>query len=492
MMRLFTLAALVLLALAGPARAQQPLVAGDETIVVTKHRIQTAQGPLEYEARAGRIAIRHDETGQVRAHIFFIAYVVKPKDGVRRPLSFVWNGGPESNALLLHLEQFGPRLIDGDHFIDNPETLLGTSDLVFYDPVGTGFSRAAVPDFDGEFLTVLGDMAATTEFIRAYRAKFGAEDQKLFLIGESSGTWRASGVAETMAKRGQKIAGTVLISGGVPGSQMSNQFTDAMYILPRTASAFALKKLAPDLLRDKAATMKAADTWAYEVYLPALERVAQLNDGEREQIAQELARFTGVRPDQVDRKTLVMTNLAFRNGLFDGDKSKALSMYDMRSWAPRTDFDAGAVGRYLRDDLGYRTDLAYYPQESGYMPQPGPARRTNLSRYVYNHTELPPDANARMAAGAGPPASLPWLQNAMRADRDLRVMVAAGRYDSLNMCEANPRMTGKLEPELSARFAHYCYEGGHAMYQHDPAVRRQLAGDVARFVRETAARSTGK
>jgi carboxypeptidase C (cathepsin A) len=114
--------------------------------------------------------------------------------------------------------------------VDNAETLLASSDLVFYDPIGTGFSRPARPEYEQEFLSVLGDFAATAEFIRAYRARFQAENQPLFLGGESYGTWRVCGTTELLTKRGIKVSGVMLISGGVPGSLMPGAFQDAMYI----------------------------------------------------------------------------------------------------------------------------------------------------------------------------------------------------------------------------------------------------------------------
>ncbi len=465
-----------------------PLVNGDETIVVTSHRIQTAEGPLDYEARVGRLPIRNDESGEVRGWVGFTAYVVKSK--TPRPLTFLWNGGPTGPSDLVHTSMFGPRRITDAGFVDNKETLLRTSDLVFYDPIGTGFSRPARPEYDKEFLSVLGDFAMTAEFVRAWRAKFGADHQPLFLAGESYGTWRVSGTTELLTKAHVKVAGAILLSGGVPGSLMPPEFQDAMYVPARTATAFALKKLAPDLMADRAATMKAVDDWATHTYMPALARLDQLTPAEKDRIAEALARFIGVRPDQIDRKTLVMSNNAYKAGLFDGDKSKALDTYDMRLLGPqpRTPSRDRAIMDYFRGELGYNTDLAYTGLEDGYMPLPGPARRSTAQRFVYNHTEITPQAMERMKAGGGPPLSQPWLQNAMRADPDLKVLVLAGRYDSLNMCEGNRHMTEKLEPELARRFSHACYEGGHMMYKVE-ASRLKLSADVAAFVANTAAQA---
>lgn len=459
-----------------------PLVGGDEAIVVTSHQVETVKGSLKYEARAGRLAIRNDESGEVRGYIFFVAYVVKSA-GAPRPLTFIWNGGPTSNSLLVHTEMFGPRRLARGGFVDNAETLLAHSDLVFMDPVGTGFSRPARPEYDREFLSTLGDFAATAEFIRAYRARFRSEHQPLFLAGESYGTWRVNGTTEILVGRGIEVGGAILISGGVPGSQMPFEFSDAMYIPARTAAAYFHKKLAPELLKDREATLKEVNDWIANSYLPALTHRDSLSADEKSRIIADLARYTGVRPEQINNGTLVMSNRDYLHGLFEGDPARVLNTFDMRITGsePEDPVRKGFVSDYLRDELGYSTDLAYTGLEEGYMPSPGPTSRSTGERWVYDHTDITPELMKRMQAGAGPPNSLPWLQNAMRVNHHLRLFVAAGRYDSLNMCEGNLRMVAKLEADLSHRFTNHCYEGGHMMYRDQPT-RLQLAEDIGRFI----------
>lgn len=475
-------------ALAAPSSwREEALHVDDEPIAVSRHTVRTVKGPLSYEARAGRIALRNDETGQLRGYLYFTAYSVKTSDKSARPLTFLWNGGPTTNSHLVHVEMFGPRRMTAAGMTDNAETLLTDSDLVFFDPVGTGFSRA-VPGAEAELLSTLGDFAATAEFVRAWRARFGAERQPLFLGGESYGTWRVNGTTELLEKRGIRVNGAILISGGVPGSLMPPEFQDAMYLHARTAAAFELGRLEPELMRDRAETLAALDRWASETYMPALARVRSLSTEEREGIAAQLARFTGVRADQIDRNTLVMNNNAFKAGFFDGQADKVLDTYDLRivGKVPEAVPDRARIfTSYLRDELGYRSDLAYTGLEDGYMPMPGPERRSTGLRWSYNHVELTPEAISRMRGGGGPPLSQPWLQNAMRVDPALRVFVAAGRYDSLNMCEGNVRMSAKLEPALAQRFTHRCYEGGHMMYRDQPT-RLQMARDIAEFIRSAA------
>jgi carboxypeptidase C (cathepsin A) len=471
----------------GHAAFFAPLVTGDEPIVVTRHRIRTASGVLEYEARAGRLPIRNDESGEVRGRAFFVAYVATSRGGAARPLTFIWNGGPTAPAVLLHSEMFGPRRLQGGSLVDNPETLLATSDLVFFDPVGTGFSRPETAASEAEFLGVLGDQAAAAEFIRAWRVKFAAEAQPLFIAGESYGTWRASGVAELLAKRGIPLRAAILISGGIPGMGMPDAFVDALYVPARTASAFHHGKLAPDLMRDRAATLESAAEWARTTYRSALENVAGLDDARREAIAAELARYTGIPASAVDRKSLFVSNVEFRKLLFGNAAGRTLNTFDMRRFDPLPEDENGnaAFTRYLRRELGYATDLAYTPLESGYMPAPGPERQSTGSRWRYDHREITPEMMERTKRGGGPPGSLPWLQNAMRLNRGLRVFVAAGRFDSLNSCAGNPWMVATLEPDLASRFTLRCYEGGHMMYR-DEAERLRLSKDVAEFVRSTS------
>jgi carboxypeptidase C (cathepsin A) len=483
----------VLVATAGAAAAQvrtiPALANGDEVIVVTEHRIQTKSGPLAYTAMVGRIPVRNDESGEIRGWIGFTAYSVKPKAGEVRPLSFAWNGGGPSSSSFVHTVGFGPRVIKdvfGDSMVDNPDTLLQTTDLVFYDPVTTGFSRPAKPEYAQEFLTTLGDFAATTEFIRAYRAKFGVHDQPVFLIGESTGSWRAAGVQDIMTKRHDRIAGSILVSAsGGATSILPYSYTQAGYVQPRTAAAYHFKRLSPELMKDRAATLKLVGDWSYQTYEPALANLDKLTPAEREKIAQELARFTGMPADSIDRKTLVMTNNEFRQGFFKGDKAKVLGMHDMRELGETRTPDDGMVAGYIRDELGYHTDLTYAPREPGYETTPAPANQPPKPTWIWNHTPGgQAEAERRAATGGGPPPALHWLESAMGADKKLRVMITTGVFDSLNGCAANAISTAKFAPDISARFTHGCYEGGHMMYQ-DVNTRAKLNGDIQIFIKST-------
>ena len=474
-----------------------PLVAGDESIVVTTHQIATPNGPLVYEVRAGRLPIRVDETGEVHAHVFFVAYVVKNR-GAGRPLTIAWNGGPLIPSIYVHGELLGPRRITSQGIVDNPATLLRTSDLVFYDPVETGFSRLAEPRFAPEFFNMKGDIAVAAEFVRAYRARFDAQTQPLFLLGESYGVWRTAAVGEFLARRGVKLDGLVLISGGFPSVARPMAFWNAMNVPGRTATALYYNRLAPELQRDPPATLRAAQAWATSTYEPALTHPEALSGAQRDAVRARLAAFTGVRPDQIDAKTLVMPTRAFLTGFFDGDKTRTLSDVDTRVFGE--EHQPGArhlyVSQYFRRELGFATDLGYIGElgydtdpsyralEAGYIPTPGPGRRTIRMQWVYNQT---PDSAAALAASLvdGEVAHMfntnpPWTQAAMGLEPGLRVFVALGRYDPTNSCEAEEANVASLTPALSSRITLRCYAGGHMMYR-DVGERVRLLGDLARF-----------
>jgi carboxypeptidase C (cathepsin A) len=146
----------------------------EEKIVTTKHQITLGGRVLRYTARAGRLPILYNETGEARAGIFFTAYTLDPSlNQAPRPLTFLWNGGPGSSSSLVHLLGFGPRRLRPDGAaVDNQGTWLDHADLVFVDPVGTGYSRPARAEYGPEFYQTRGDAESVAEFIRVYRNRF--------------------------------------------------------------------------------------------------------------------------------------------------------------------------------------------------------------------------------------------------------------------------------------------------------------------------------
>lgn len=503
MIRFGILAAVV--SLAGPARAQ---------LAVTHHQITENGKVLKYTARVGLTPILDNEAGDIHGHFGFVSYTLDRAPGQEpRPVIFIWNGGPGANSTTVHLVGFGPRRLRSPddpaqppatpvplEFYDNDATWLDFADLVFVDPVGTGFGRPTRPEYAAEFLNTLGDLASTAEFIRLYVTRFDLLNTPVFLAGESYGTWRASGAAEALEKKGIRVAGVILISGGIQMGKVSpDAVRTALFVPSRTAAAFYHKKLAPELMRDETATLDEARKWALSVYAPAWDRRDNLSDAERGKIVAQLARYTGVDPSAIDRKTLMMTSPQFTAALLR-DQHLTLGRYDMRITraAGESALRGAVMMRYIRNDLGFTTDQPYQGIETGYTPA-GSGRGDANSEWVWNQGATAMGATdssaaragtASVGSGDGPPGgSQPWLRRAMELDPKLSAFVAAGLYDSLNSCADNDYVVSLLEPRFGRNFTTGCYRGGHMMYD-TKAARLALGHDVGAYVRKRAAAFT--
>jgi carboxypeptidase C (cathepsin A) len=466
-------------------------------IAVTHREVRTNGHTLRYTARAGLLPIRNNDTGDIHGHIFFVAYTVDRSAGeAARPLTFLWNGGPGANSTLVHLSGFGPRRLKSAddpamspqpsaEIEDNDATWLEFTDLIFVDPVGTGFSRPVKSEYGSEFYSTLGDIASVAEFVRVYRTHFDSFDGPLFLAGESYGTWRASGVAEALEKRGQRVAGVILISGGIQMGPVSpDPVRVALFAPNRAAAAFYHHKLAPELQRDEQATLKEVETWALNEYAPAWEHREQLPDGERDKIIAQLARYTGVDASAIDRKALAMTSPQFTAALLR-DRNLQLGRYDMRlkgQAAPADPARNVLIMRYLRDELQFKSDLAYQGIEEGFSAVSAAGRGGIGSRWAWDQVDKnQTTAVSNVGSGDGPPPAQPWLRRAMTLDPALKVFLVAGMYDSLNSCADNNYLVNHLQPEFRRNITQGCYRGGHMMYDTKEA-RYNLKRDTAAFL----------
>jgi carboxypeptidase C (cathepsin A) len=464
----------------------------NDEIVTTRHQIDLGGRTVNYTARAGFLPIRHNETGEARAHVFFMAYQMERQPGEpARPLTFLWNGGPGANSVLLHLVGLGPRRLESaDHsesgweIVDNQGTLLDKTDLVFVDPVGTGFSRPTKPEYAVDFYNTLGDIDSIAEFVRIFCLRFDAWDAPLFLAGESYGVWRVGGVVETLENRGQHVTGLILISGGIPvGSVVAEEMRQALFIPTRTAAAHYHGRLPADLQTDLDSTLKKVEAWARTEYAPSLANRDSLTGPERQAILEKLARFTGLDPGLLDKDSLLLDRRRFAELLLR-DKGLTLARFDTRQTTSQPTNRTGQVdliGRYLRSVLQFRCDLAYAGLETGFSAAGISWRNSVGARWNYNQGTTPP--KKPLTTDAPPGGSQPWLLRAMRINPSLKVFVATGLYDSLNSCAGNAYLINELDPEIRGNFTLVCYKGGHAMY-HDGEVRIQMKNDIADFIQK--------
>src|SRR5262245_11635680 len=346
----------------------------EDQIVTTKHQVTVAGRILKYTARAGRLPILDNETGEVHGRIFFTAYTLDPAPNQSpRPLTFLWNGGPGSSSSLVHLLGFGPRRLEPDGAaVDNQGAWLDQTDLVFVDPVGTGYSRPTKPEYGPEFYQTRGDAESVAEFIRVYRNRFEAWDSPLFLAGESYGVTRAAGVAEVLQRRRINVNGVILIGLALPLGQLTGELRTALMLPTYAAAAFASKKLAPELQSELQATLRLAETWAQNEYAAALSRRDSLSDSERQAALSQLARFTVIDASRLDAKTLSIGMEQFSQQLL-ADRNQVVGRHDSRLVGPRDPNeqqydptkdpslrniinDVGVV-RYFRNELQYKSDL---------------------------------------------------------------------------------------------------------------------------------------
>ena len=200
----------------------KPIPLPDEPPIQRRHELSLGDTTLVYHTTAGMLPLK-SEAGETEAQIFFVAYTLNmPEGDPRRPLMFMFNGGPGAASIYLHMGAFSPRRArlndDGTippppyQLLDNQYTILEHADLVYVDPVGTGYSRAAKEELNKNYWSVKGDIESLAEFIRLYLNRYGRMTSPLFLCGESYGTFRAAGLADHLLTKNIALSGLVLIS----------------------------------------------------------------------------------------------------------------------------------------------------------------------------------------------------------------------------------------------------------------------------------------
>jgi len=457
-------------------------------IVTTRHEISVDDRTLNYFARAGRLPILENETGEVLGRLFFTSYSLSSTPNRRtRPLMFLWNGGPGASSSLVHLLGFGPRRIQPDGaIVDNQGTWLDHTDLVFVDPIGTGYSRPAKAEYGPMFYQTQGDAESIAEFIRVYRNRFAAWDAPIFLAGESFGVTRAAAVAAVLEQRGIAVHGVILMGGNLPLGRLTAEQRIALTLPSYTAAAFANKKLAPDLQRDLRATLRQAENWARTEYVSLLGRRDSLNDADRHAAVIEVARLIGLDPRRIDRKTLTVTLEEFSRHLL-ADRKQVVGHYDSRLVGPydpaarlydptqdpslRNIIDQVGVVRYFRNQLQYTSDLQYQGPFGGSYPPPRTFRGDWMSvKWDFG----PADRGSQQQP----------LDRAMKANPKLQVLIASGYYDLASSYYANDYLASHLEPKVARNVIARTYRGGHAIYT-DKVAQMDLKRDVAQFIQKT-------
>ncbi len=470
---------------AGPG----PAIGGDvdETPVVTKHSVNVDGKSLNYTATVAQMPLKNP-SGETEAHIFYVAYT---QDGVsdtsKRPLTFCFNGGPGSASMWVHMGGMGPRspmlqpnggmLQPPYRMKDNQDTWLDDTDLVFIDPVGTGYSRAKTVEVARRMNGVQGDIQSVGEFIRMYITRNNRELSPLFIAGESYGTFRAAGLAGYLIDRGIAFNGIVLIGTTLNLETIWSRSDDLVYELEfptYAADAWYHKKVPADLQRKDLKTfLKEAEAFAGGEYAAALMKGDQLPSAERKATIDKIARYTGLDPHYIDESNLRFDVQHFTRQLLR-DQHDMIGRYDGRLTSPAplnvgetsegdpsssliTPPFTAVLTSYLRNELGYKTDMYYYPS-GGIQP------------WDYG-----------VQNGFGDTTSL--LRNAMVKNPYMKVMVAAAYFDLATPYHAVEYTFNHmgLHPEMHKRITWDFYQSGHMLYI-DSDSHTKLKHDFTQFM----------
>jgi carboxypeptidase C (cathepsin A) len=506
--RALTVAALAA-CLALPVMAA-PVGPHEDKTATTHHQVVVSGGKvIKYTARAGLLPLYINDTGELMGDIFFVSYSAdRPAGSPPRPLIFLWNGGPGSNAGQVHVMGFGPKRPTtaatypewGPNtetpMIDNPDTWLETADLVFIDPPGTGFSRATSIAYRDTLYSTRGDAEAVAEAIRVYLTRFDAWNQPLYIGGESYGTTRAMWVSEALEKRRTHLKGVILMSGGYDVEQkVPPNLGQALGLSLYTAAAHYHKRLPADLqAKSSADAVKEAVTWARTVYAPALAKRDAITPEERQAVLAGLQRYTGVDAKFVDAKSLRLSSDVFHDELL-ADKGLELGRYDARitvkhrpasePWLPTGDPSlermadlmngtSRVFNSYIAKDLGFQSDLLYRgPFGRAFHPEP---------LKVDPQSGLADDWMTRMFKNSPDDAPGTPLSRAMRLNPNLRVWNIKGLYDG--SCAALDEAVADSPADIKPRVTATCAVGGHMFYT-DLATRQQIKRGFSEFVRTT-------
>jgi carboxypeptidase C (cathepsin A) len=471
-----------------------------DNLVESSHSITIGGRELKYKVVAGTMVMKEEpedrekgfEGQKPRAEIFFVAYT---KDGVddrsKRPISFSFNGGPGSSSVWLHLGLLGPRRVvlkdDGQlpappfKLTDNDYSLLDETDLVFIDPISTGYSRPVEGEKPLEWHGFKKDISSVGDFIRLYTTRYARWLSPKFLIGESYGTTRASGLADYLQERhGMYLNGIVLISAALDFTTLdfyvNNEVPYVVFLPSYAAAAWFHGKVRSR--KPLQGFLKDVEKFAAGDYASALFQGDTLPAAQRTHIVEQLTRYTGLSADFIERANLRINDQHFFKELLR-DRGQTVGRLDSRllgrdrlgvteqpEYDPLMTTVAGpytaAFYDYVRTDLKFESDLPYEIISSTVHP------------WSYKEFE-----NQFVNVGER-------LRSAMAHNPYLKVFVANGYYDLGTPYFATEYVFNHLGLDETSRrnVSMSYYEAGHMMYIHLPSLAK-LKDDLSAFLRSS-------
>lgn len=461
-----------------------------EELIQTKHRVTIGGKQIEYLAVAGNYILK-DEKCNPTGSIFFVSYTKEnPDPSEDRPITFCFNGGPGSSSVWLHLGLLGPKRVQLNEngkasppyrFIENEFSLLDETDLVFIDPISTGYSRAILPYETKQFHGYTEDIKSVAEFIRIYLTQNKRWDSPKFIAGESYGTTRAAGLAAHLLDEHYIYVNGLILISTILNFQCvdfedGNDLPYLLFLPTYTASAWYHKKLSPELQENFLSTIQAAREFVIDDYARALFKGALLTPLEKQQVLENLSKFTGLSVEYIDRCNLRVASDRFRKELLR-NQEETLGRFDSRfkgvdvdaaGECPEYDPSAAAIfgaftatmNQYLLTDLEYKKESEY-------------KILTNVFPWDYGNKKCYFNVSDT-------------LRSVMTKNGNLRVFVANGYYDLATPffeTEYTFNHLG-LRPQFQNHVTMKYYDGGHMMYIEEP-ILKQMKEDLTNYYRKT-------
>ena len=453
---------------------------------------------LKYKAVAAFVPVTagglDDKRGEPEAAVFTTSYFLEDADVKARPVCFVFNGGPGSSSIWLHLGALGPKRVaireDGGMpsppyaVTDNPDSWFEHFDLVFIDPPHTGYSVTASEDARKKMLSVDGDVDALAECIRVWLGRHRRWSSPLYVAGESYGTTRGAALADKLQTLGVALSGLVLVSCAMDLQSIvfapRNDLPYALFLPAFACVAQYHGKLSGSLAESPAAARKAAESFVMEDYLAALHAGARLSSATRRKVGRRIAELTGLAPALVEEKNLRVSDQTFFFELLR-DRGLIVGRLEARVTGPM----AASRTRDWEFDPGIEAIVAPYTMAAhAYMSE-------QLGVDIHERYEvLSMDAHKQWNWNRGEEkgnaftSTSPDLSRALRRNPHLKVLVASGHYDLGTPYSATDWSLAQLDvpSELLARVQHHYFDAGHMMYTRETDMRklkRDLAGWLA-------------
>lgn len=459
---------------------RRPTPPPEEKTSVTHHSAKVGGQPISYTATAGTYVIKTDD-GSPKATMFYVAYVKEGvQDNARRPISFVYNGGPGSASLFTHMGM-GPKRIslspDGHGqpapytVMDNEDSFLDATDLVFIDAISTGYSRPAPGENPAQFHGIIADANWFADFIYQYINRNQRWPSPKFLIGESYGTTRSAELAGVLQERHQIYLNGVVLVSAVAFSNFGADDRSEFFLPTYTTTAWYHHLLAPDLqgLTIEQVAQKARE-FAHGEYTLALAKGDGLTPDEYKKIVADIAHFTALKPSYIEQTNLRIAPFRWFREL-ERDKRLTIGRLDSRF----TGMEADAAGERAEYDP---SEASY---EGAYVAMFHDYTRRELKWESDQYYTV--SANVRPWDQTGNTEVAEVLRAAMTQQTYLKLLVVAGYYDvatpfnGIEFTVSHMRM----EPPVRKNVSFAYYQAGHMMYI-DDAQRHKLHRDIDEFI----------